>query len=390
MKYNRKVYTHTNRAGRKTTQTLIVLLIIFGAFIGYLILDLIVGIFFNAANSTYVKMARPCSGRYEPTERGGVTTFVTDSDFKVLVIADTHIGVGILSGNEDRLALRAISRLVHNARPDLVVVAGDIIYTTQLQTLNNNNIKAMKLIAELFERMNVYWAPVFGNHDSEDADYTREELGGFLEGKRYGHCLFKKGPKDIDGIGNYVINVENSAGAITRTLYFLDTNEYVEKHERYTKEDTKYDNVHANQIEWYEREVSSQNAKNAVLGAPPPKSTMFVHIPFVQYKTAHARGKIVYGKRRENMCPGRDYGMFDKIVELGSTEAVFCGHDHTNDFAAEYEGVRLCYSMSIDYIAYVWTKYFNPARGGSVITFEGDSYTTQRMRPSGFKVNDQA
>lgn len=362
---------------------MVVLLIILGLFFGYLIVDFIVGVFFYKTNTVFVRLAGAHRGRYDPVEKDGITTFITDGDFKILSIADTHIGAGILSGNEDRYALGTVARLVRRSRPDLVVVAGDIIYTTKLQTFNNDNIKAMKLIADLFEKMQIYWAPIFGNHDAEDADFTREQLGDFLESDNYKYCLFKKGSAIADGVGNYLINIENGEGRITRTLYFLDTNDYIEKCDRYSKDDTKYDNVHVNQIAWYENAVTAQNAKNAAVGAPPPKSIMFIHIPMPQYKTALAKGNIIYGKRRENICPGRDYGLFDKIVELGSTDAVYCGHDHTNDYAVEYKGVRLSYCMSIDYIAYVWTKFYNPARGGTIIQLSGGEYSAVRMRSSG-------
>ena len=45
-------------------------------------------------------------------------------------------------------------------------------------------------------------------------------------------------------------------------------------------------------------------------------------------------------------------GLFDRAVRLGSTMAMFCGHDHLNDYQVEYQGIRLVYGKSIDYVAY--------------------------------------
>lgn len=364
---------------------LLVIFITLGIIFGYIFIDLILGIIFYFLNPGFVKSAKAVPGRYAPVEKLGVTTFVTDKGLRILSIADTHIGAGILCGNEDRYALLTIKKIINKTRPDLVVVAGDIIYTTKFQTFNNDNIKAMRLVAGLFEALEVYWAPIFGNHDSEEADYTRQQLGEYLENEQLKYCLFKCGANDIDGVGNYLINIENTKGEITRTLYLMDTNEYLGAGERLTKADTKYDNVHENQIVWYDEQVKLQNAKNESIGAAAPKSLLFIHIPLPQYKLAAASGNVVYGKQRENMCPGKEYGFFDKIVELDSTEAVYCGHDHTNDFAIEYKGVVLSYSRSIDFLAYIWTKFFNPGRGGTVIELEGRKYTAVCVRPSGEK-----
>ena len=32
---------------------------------------------------------------------------------------------------------------------------------------------------------------------------------------------------------------------------------------------------------------------------------------------------------------------------------MFCGHHHLNDFSVEYQGIRLTFSKSIDYLAYL-------------------------------------
>ena len=45
--------------------------------------------------------------------------------------------------------------------------------------------------------------------------------------------------------------------------------------------------------------------------------------------------------------------MFETMQELGSTDSVFVGHDHLNNFSLNYKGIDLNYGMSIDYLAYV-------------------------------------
>ncbi|MBR6634122.1 MAG: hypothetical protein IKL41_00670, partial [Clostridia bacterium] len=45
-------------------------------------------------------------------------------------------------------------------------------------------------------------------------------------------------------------------------------------------------------------------------------------------------------------------GLFALIKKLGSTQAMFCGHDHVNDFCALYDGVYLVYNQTGGYETY--------------------------------------
>lgn len=48
------------------------------------------------------------------------------------------------------------------------------------------------------------WAAVFGNHDDEDG-LSREEQNALMQGLPY--SLVQRGPKDIHGVGNYILKV---------------------------------------------------------------------------------------------------------------------------------------------------------------------------------------
>ena len=64
--------------------------------------------------------------------------------------------------------------------------------------------------------------------------------------------------------------------------------------------------------------------------------------------------------------------MFETVLETGSTDSIFCGHDHVNTYSAEYKGVRLTYGMSIDYLAYIGISKEGAQRGCTVITYYPD------------------
>ena len=59
---------------------------------------------------------------------------------------------------------------------------------------------------------------------------------------------------------------------------------------------------------------------------------------------------------------GGSSGLFDKAVELGSTKAMFYGHDHRNNAHITYRGINLCYAMKTGI-----TVYFRFGSLGGVI-----------------------
>ena len=63
--------------------------------------------------------------------------------------------------------------------------------------------------------------------------------------------------------------------------------------------------------------------------------------------------------------------LFERARELGC-EAMFCGHDHYNNMSLEYEGVRLTYGMSIDYLAMPGIEKDTAQRGAELITVSPD------------------
>ena len=73
----------------------------------------------------------------------------------------------------------------------------------------------------------------------------------FYENEEYKYCLFQSGPENVDGYGNHVIEVKNSQGIITQAMILIDSQAYVKDNIIESIKGT-YDNVHPNQVEWYE------------------------------------------------------------------------------------------------------------------------------------------
>lgn len=334
----------------------------------------------------------------------GFYTFVTDDDFKVMQLTDIHIGAGFMSVKKDNMALNAVAAMISEEKPDLVVVTGDIAFPIPFQAGTLNNKNAAKLFAELMEQLGVYWCYAFGNHDTEAYSYfSREQISDFYTSGNYPHCIAQAGPEDVDGVGNYVINIKNSIGQITQSLFMLDSHSYLSNDPLGIL--WNYDCIHENQIEWYENTVKQLTDEN---GSIVPKSIAFFHIPIEEYKTAWEEYtnngyadtenvKYHYGKVTEKnsmICISElNNGFFDKALELGSTQAMFCGHDHLNNFSLSYKGIDLNYGYSIDYLAYAGIMKFGLQRGCTIIELHPDgsidnhleNYYQDKYTPAGDK-----
>ncbi len=307
-----------------------------------------------------------------PTD--GVWNIISDNGLKVIQITDIHIGGGWMSYKKDQMAINAVAAIINEEKPDFVVASGDIAYPVPFQAGTFNNLSGAKIFAELMENLGVYWTATYGNHDTESYSYFgRDDITELYE--QYPHCLMREGAQDVDGYGNQVFNIVNSDGVITRSIYTIDSHSYVDG-------DIfgifwKYDNVHENQIEWYKNTVE----KN---GREIP-STVYLHIPLTEYKDAWfeyvdngyadtENVKYNYGTAGEKnkvVYPGiYDDNFFETMLELGSTDSVFCGHDHLNNFSLNYKGIDLCYSFSIDYLAYSDISKLGSQRGCTVMNID--------------------
>lgn len=325
----------------------------------------------------------------EKDEKGN-WTFTTDEDFKVIQLTDVHIGGGFMSLKKDAMALNAVAAMLKAEQPDLVIVTGDVAYPVPFQAGTFNNLPGAKIFANLMEQLGIYWTLAFGNHDTEAYSfYSREEISEYYQSQGFKYCLYQPGPEDIDGYGNQIINVKNSDGIITQSLYVFDSHSYTDGD--FLGIFWKYDNIHANQVEWYKENVIAYNAQNNALlkemgkkENSDIKSAAFFHIPLVEQRDAWyeyreagfndtENVKFHYGVAGEGgnvvFCGMHEDDLFETMLELGSTKAIFCGHDHYNNFSIEYKGIRFTYGMSVDYLAYPGIYQKGSQRGCTVITF---------------------
>ena len=139
-------------------------------------------------------------------------------DFVILNLADIHFsdyGYRALYSLDGEIIIK---RAVADAKPDLIVLSGDIVCGD-----DNSTLFSIQRITDLMESFRIPWAPVFGNHDDEancDLNYLADVM---MTGP---HCLMKKSDPSL-GVGNYIVNVaekeKNGSERIVESLFFIDS-----------------------------------------------------------------------------------------------------------------------------------------------------------------------
>ncbi len=346
-------------------------------------------------------------------DENGNWYFTTDGDFRVMHLTDIHIGGGFMSKEVDEKALNAVAAMVTKEKPDLVIATGDIAFPVPYTAGTFNNHSGAMAFANLMESLGVYWDVTFGNHDAEAYSYfDRKAMGEFYEREEFQYCLFQSGPEDVDGYGNHTIEVKNSEGIITQALILIDSQAYIKDNIIESIKGT-YDNIHENQVAWYENEIVRMNTENKAISeeAGSVKSMAFFHIPLVEMMDAwtefkdneyadtenfkYIEGIIGEGGRLVYCGYGEDE-LFEKMVELDSTKAIFNGHDHINNTTFEYKGITFSYGYSIDYFAYSGIDKLGSQRGCTMITCKPDTtfsidkynYYSDRYDIEGFSRED--
>ena len=310
--------------------------------------------------------------------------FTTDDDFKVLHLTDIHITGGFANKEQDKKAINAVAAMVSSEKPDLVIVTGDISFAIP-NTGTINNKYAHEMFIRLMENLGVYWTVTFGNHDDESFNYYRRQAVADMYAENANEkCLFMQSPDGVSGMGNHVINVKNSIGEVTKSLIMIDTHAYIHTGLIGGTIDSifwRYDCVKQDQVDWY---------ANIIDIYKPKSSLMFFHIPLIEVKNAYdeyvANGRtdtenvkwlfgvdgedradeVVFSSRLENQQ------LFNKVLELGNTKAMFFGHDHLNNFVLDYKGIMLSYGYSIDYSAYSDIDESGLQRGCTILTLTPD------------------
>lgn len=280
-------------------------------------------------------------------------------DFKILNLTDMQFNDMDNEKNQG-MVFNTVDALILREKPDLITLTGDNVWGFLEEY-------SLNMLIDYFDSWKIPWAPILGNHDGETIELGRADFCTYFGKSKY--CLFKDGDPDVEGNGNYVVNIvektavdeptrKGEVGTLVYSLIFLDSHNE-SWHENHTGDFT--------QIAWYEKMVKRSKE---IAGKDVP-SSVFMHIPCPEFSTAlellRANDPSVSGYAiiNEDPCyPDVNWGLFDKAVELGSTEAIFVGHDHINVSDILYRGIHLVYTVKTGDRCY----YNEALNGGTRIT----------------------
>lgn len=260
-----------------------------------------------------------------------------DGRFKILQISDAHLstGVGVCRdaiGPDDKPStnceadvrtLAFLETILDDEKPDLVVLSGDQV---EGPAAPDTQSAIFKIAAPLAER-NIPYAAIFGNHDDEGArSISRAAQMSLLQTLPY--SLSQPGPEDLEGVGNYYVEVLAHTGEHSAlTIYLLDSHSLSpdEKHYR------GYDWLKPNQIAWFRRTAHSLKKAHAKY-SHIHLDMAFIHIPLPEFRDTS--NILTGGQWKEGVtAPGFNSGFYDALAEEGVV-ALGVGHDHVNDYCA--------------------------------------------------------
>ncbi|KAI1776420.1 calcineurin-like phosphoesterase [Hypoxylon cercidicola] len=252
--------------------------------------------------------------------------------FKIMQLADLHLSTGVGHCRDavpdeyeggpcmaDPRTLDFVTKLLDEEKPDLVVLSGDQVNGDTAPDAQSAIFK----YAELLIKRKIPYVSIFGNHDDEGS-LPRPGQMAMIEQLPY--SLSVAGPDDIDGVGNYYIEVlaQGTSKHSALTVYLLDSHSYSPDERQWSG----YDWIKKNQIDWF-RQTSEGLKKKHKEYTHIHMDVAFIHIPLPEYRDATSP---YVGEWREGVtAPKFNSGFRDALVEQGVV-MVSCGHDHANEY----------------------------------------------------------
>ncbi len=315
--------------------------------------------------------------------------FGKDGKFRILHLTDIHEVDPQMDDDENPdiprdksiEALNVIEKSIERTNPDLVVFGGDNISGYWQEYDYEYVRKTIEKISAPIAKRGIPHAVVFGNHDSEIDKFFREfQMMLYMLNDNFIGTL---NAEEMYGCGNNNIIIKSSDGKkAAYNIWLIDSNDY--PRDENGKQIHVYDEVHKDQLDWYERTAEKLKAEN---GGKPLPSILFQHIPVTQeydaieevdenqpYDYKNNEGKCyafkkeyyISGNLGELPCPpnSRTREQFDLWKKHGDVKAAFFGHDHVNDFVLEIDGIKLVQTFGTGYHSY------GNKRGGRLIVLD--------------------
>lgn len=256
-----------------------------------------------------------------------------DGKFKMLQAADLHLATGHGKCRDavpdsynngpcqaDPRTLEFVERILLDEQPDIIILSGD-------QVNGDTSPDAQSAIykySALFAKHKIPYAAIFGNHDDE-SNLNRAQSMAIMDGLPF--SLSTAGPSDVEGVGNYYIEVLSRGSGHTSalTIYMLDTHSYSPEEKKYHG----YDWLKPSQIEWFKSTSQSLKRKHDAY-SHIHMDLAFIHIPLPEYRNPDGN-QFIGSWPEAPTAPAFNSNFKDALVQE-NVLMVSCGHDHVNDY----------------------------------------------------------
>lgn len=276
--------------------------------------------------------------------------------------------------------VRMLNKAYDSIEPDLVVFTGDNILGNHLRDARFGSRevihtkeaeykrmkKAISHICEPLEKRQIPFTMIYGNHDDVN-EITKEEQAGIFRG--YSMCVGLDNPDKTVDVDTFDLPVYSHSGNKKLfNLWMIDS-------AWYDKEADKcHTGVKKETIDWYKKRCDELTEEN---GGTPVPSIMFQHIPMPEtIRLLKECGKddekaVPYFRKGEaekymkldgtradgflyepiSACE-ENYGQLEALKEKGDVRAIVYGHDHTNNFIGEHDGITVIQSSAASFRCY--------------------------------------
>lgn len=259
-----------------------------------------------------------------------------------------------------RSMIAMLEKACDKVNPDLIVFTGDNILGNHLSDYRFGSgqrkltrkqeykilKKALAHIFKIPEERAIPFAVIFGNHDDRNS-FTKDEQADIFRAYNMNRGCENTGKL----CGTYRLPVYSADDTKKLLdLYMIDTAYYDREADKCVEA------VTPEAVEWFKKQTAEAKAEGEA------NALMFMHIPlkevceFVDFDKENRKVSL------RNDCTGRagepvtpveeENGFYDAVLENGNVSMIISGHDHTNNFIGEKDGIKFVATPAASFRCY--------------------------------------
>ena len=270
---------------------------------------------------------------------------------------------------------KMLNKIYDKVNPDLIILTGDNILGNHINDApigNWQNVKSKKgtfkrmrkalgYLLNPIEKRKIPFAFVYGNHDDRNCITKKEQAAIYGE---YDYCV--KYNLENESVDCDTYNVPIYASDSDKVIYNIWM---IDSAGADDNGDNCFEYVKKEAVEWYTEKSRQLEIENG----GPVMSLMFQHIPVPQTKeffieceenepSAVKSREGKFYKLNPEQAKGyafeypetteKDFGQLDALRQRGDVCALVFGHDHTNCFTGELDGVNIVQTPGASFRSY--------------------------------------